>query len=147
MNKRDSTRRAVNGWDPAGLETSTSLDVRTRSSLITEIGHPWKILFKGNIWISQCHSLLRLSIVPVLLFVCCLLIKCTNPSGREVFILCVLARNWIYWSNPGINSTGIIPLETLRAHLPQRPHRFSPFLCAKACYEMHEEYLWYHPLG
>ena len=49
MNRQDSTRRAVNGLDLAGLETSTSLDVRTGSSLITEIGHPWKMLFKGNI--------------------------------------------------------------------------------------------------
>ena len=39
MNKQDSARRAVKGRDPAGLQTSTSLDVRTGSSLITEIDH------------------------------------------------------------------------------------------------------------
>ena len=49
MNKQDSARQAVNGQDPTGLETSTSLDVRTGSSLITEIGHPLLMLFKGNI--------------------------------------------------------------------------------------------------
>ena len=40
MNKQDPAGQAVNGRDPAGLETSTSLDVRTGSSLITEIDHP-----------------------------------------------------------------------------------------------------------
>ena len=57
----------MKGRDPTGLETSTSLNVRTGSSLITEIGHPSEMLFKGNIPISRGHSLLRCLIVPVLL--------------------------------------------------------------------------------
>lgn len=38
MNKWYSARRAVNRRNPTRLETSTSLEVRTRSSLITESG-------------------------------------------------------------------------------------------------------------
>ena len=98
MNGWDPTRRAVNGWDPASRRPVWVCIWRPGQVWLTETSHPWKTVFKGNIQISLCHSLLRLMLVLVFYLVLLLLIKCTILFGKEAFILYVLV---CHWSNPG----------------------------------------------
>ena len=114
MNRRDSARPAVNGRDPAGGETSTSLDVGTASSRINEIGHLWEMLFKGIIWISRCHSLLRLLLVHVfyLIFVVNKLCEAIWEKKFSCYVFSRITEDIEVTQE--INCTGIIPLEALR---------------------------------
>ena len=106
---------AVNGWDPAAVGTSTSLDVRTGPSLITEINHPWEMLFKGSIWISRCHSLLRLLLVYV--WSCLLFInKMYKSVWKRSYVFLHITE--VIEVTQEIIDTGIIPLEPFCA--PQR---------------------------
>ena len=51
-----------------------------------------------------------------------LLINCANPFGKKFSCYVFLRITEAIEVTQEINSTGIIPLEALRVHLPKRPH-------------------------
>ena len=86
------------------LETSASLHLETRASQLnsTEIGHPWKMLFKGSVWISQGHSFSRFHSCTVLFcYVCLFVIKLVQLHWMETFIWTYhsICMKLLYWEN------------------------------------------------
>ena len=87
----------------------------------TEIGHPWKMLFKGNVWISRGHSFSRFHSCTVLLCcVCLLVINCSTSLDGDFYLDLSFSYAFV-WSNPKDHNQYNSP-RGIRIIQPNRPH-------------------------
>ena len=100
-----------------------SAETRASQFKVQGGGHPWKIVFKGNIWI--CHQTLHSEISSMLLIcyvTCYLYNKLFNFLQRRLFI-------WTYHCacevTQRITTGSVIP----RGNPSERPHKFNDFSC------------------
>ena len=105
-------RRAEERWDPARWRRVRVCMWDQCKLAQPKISHPQKMLFKGEVRISCCHSFRDFLIIHV--FYCfCLLNKLFNFTGRRFLLESLL---WVHGSNPASNNRcnspgGIIPSE------------------------------------